>query len=158
VMADWTSQLAPDHAPPAASWWPPAPGWWVIAAGLLVIAALALIVVYRRDPFRRHRRAALRELERIEKWHADAVLTARAIQGVMRRYAVSVFGVARVGRLSGESWLSFVAEQGGVSLAGAPGRSLLTTAFANGSRTQDTCWLSGAREFVRRAARGRRKR
>lgn len=151
MTQSWLSQLAPAHAPPPPGWWPPAPGWWVLAA--LLLAAAAAGVWWWRDPYRRSRRAALRELRAIRTAEFDAVSSARAIESLLRRFALAVFGSARVARLTGDAWLTFVAAHGGTLLAGEAGRSLLSTAFGGGGNDERECWISGADAFVRRARR-----
>ena len=76
---------------------------------------------------------------------------ARAIENLLRRYALTVFGHERVAKLTGESWLQFVIAHGGDSLAGAPGRSLLRTAFGNHVDDDRGHWLAAAESFIRRA-------
>jgi hypothetical protein len=147
----WLSQLAHAHAPPPPGWWPPAPGWWLLA--VLLLAAAASAVWWWRDPYRRSRRAALRELRAIRAGDGDLVASARAIESLLRRFAMAVFGAARVARLTGNAWLAFVAAQGGTALAGEAGRSLLTTAFGGGPSDDRECWLAGADAFVRQARR-----
>jgi hypothetical protein len=143
------SQLAPAHAPPPPGWWPPAPGWWLLAALLL---AGALAAVWRwRDPYRRSRRAALRELRAIRAGESDLVTSARAVESLLRRFAIAVFGNTRVARLSGDAWLAFVAAQGGAALAGEAGQSLLATAFGGSASDHRASWLAGADAFVRHA-------
>ena len=110
----WLSQLAPAHAPPPPGWWPPAPGWWLLA--VLLLAATASAIWWWRDPYRRSRRVALRELRVIRAGDGDVVASARAIESLLRRFALAVFGSARVARLTGDAWLAFVAAQGGTAL------------------------------------------
>jgi hypothetical protein len=151
----WLTQLAPEHAPPPPGWWPPAPGWW-IAAALVLAAAAGFAWWWRRDPHRRRRRSAFRELRRIGASDAEAPEFARAIENVLRRFAMAVFGGDRVARLGGEAWLSFVGSEGGESLAGDTGRSLLSAAFGGRARDDRERWLAAANDFVRAAARPRR--
>jgi hypothetical protein len=161
MNATWLDQLAPDHAPATAGWWPPAPGWWAIA----VIAVLVIVGLARlwHDPYRRLRRAALRELRSIRASAAESAALATAIETLLRRYAVAVFGRDRVARLTGEAWLGFVCAEGGDALAGGPGRSLLSATFGGRVSRSDPAaeqdrerWLAGADAFIRRAARPRR--
>lgn len=147
----WLSQLAPAHAPPPPGWWPPAPGWWLLAVLLLGGASAALW--WSRDPYRRSRRAALRELRAIRADDSDLVASARAIESLLRRFALAVFGSARVARLTGDAWLAFVAAQGGTALAGEAGRSLLATAFGGCASNDRESWIAGADAFVRAARR-----
>lgn len=154
MSPDWLTQLAPAHAPPAPGWWPPAPGWWVSGALVLLLAAAA--TWWWRDPHRVSRRAALRELRRIREEQADPRSSARAIESVLRRYAMAVFGGERVARLTGQAWLEFVAAEGG-TLPLQAGRSLLAAAFGGGARDERESWLAGADAFVRRAPLKRRR-
>jgi hypothetical protein len=152
MTPSWLSQLAPAHAPPPPGWWPPAPGWWLLA--VLLLAAAAAVVWWWRDPYRRSRRAALRELRAIRtEEDSDIVASARAIESLLRRFAIAVFGAARVARLTGDAWLAFVAAQGGTQLAGNAGRSLLATAFGGGASDDLGRWIAGADAFVRQARR-----
>jgi hypothetical protein len=145
----WLSQLAPAHAPPPPGWWPPAPGWWLLA--VLLLAAAATVVWWWRDPYRRSRRAALRELRAIRAQDSDIVASAQAIESLLRRFAIAIFGAARVARLTGDTWLAFVAAQGGTQLAGEAGRSLLVTAFGGRASDDRERWIAGADAFVRQA-------
>ncbi|HEX5459887.1 MAG TPA: DUF4381 domain-containing protein [Steroidobacteraceae bacterium] len=149
MKANWTAQLAPAHAPPPPGWWPPAPGWWLVAALLLVAAVVT--VRWWRDPYRRSRRAALRELRVIRAEESDVIASARAIESLMRRFAVAVFGGPRVARLTGDAWLRFVAAEGGGPLGGDAGHSLLAAAFGGVKSDDRECWIAAADAFVRRA-------
>lgn len=155
MTPSWLAQLAPAHAPAPPGWWPPAPGWWI--AGALLLAATATGVWWWRDPYRRSRRAALRELRAIRRDESDLVTSARAIESLMRRFAIAVFGGARVARLTGDAWLAFVGAQGGGRLAGEAGRSLLCTAFGGSVSDDRECWLEGADAFVRHARQAARQ-
>jgi hypothetical protein len=154
MTPSWLSQLAPAHAPPPPGWWPPAPGWWLLA--VLLLAAAVTAVWWWRDPYHRSRRAALRELRAIRADDSDVVASARAIESVLRRFAIAVFGTARVARLTGDAWLAFVAAQGGAALAGEAGQSLLATAFGGGVSGDREGWIAGADAFVRGARRATR--
>lgn len=154
MTPDWLTQLAPAHAPPPPGWWPPAPGWWILTALALLAAAAA---AWRwRDPHRSSRRAALKELRRIREEESDPRSIARAIESVLRRYAMTVFGGERVARLTGKAWLEFVAAEGG-TLAAQAGRSMLVAAFGGGARDERESWLAGADAFVRHAPVKRRR-
>lgn len=149
MSADWLQELAPGHAPAAASWWPPAPGWWVLA--LLALVTIGALWRWLRQPERGPRRAALRQLQVIRASDADGAAVARATQNLIRRYALAVFGRERVARLTGERWLQFVIDAGGDALAGAPGRSLLAAAFGNHAQDDRELWIAGAEGFIKRA-------
>ncbi|HWG28922.1 MAG TPA: DUF4381 domain-containing protein [Steroidobacteraceae bacterium] len=156
MSAGWLSQLAPDHAPPPASWWPPAPGWWIAAALALLCAILC--VRWLRDRRRATRRYALRELKLIRSSDADGPAVARALQQLMRRYAIAVFGETAVAKLAGDAWLAFVVAEGGSALAGAAGTSLLVAAFGNHAGGDRQEWLTAAESFIRKAGVQRRRR
>lgn len=158
MTSSWLSQLAPDHAPPPASWWPLAAGWWI--AAVLALCCAIVCVSYLRDRRRATRCGALRELQLIRNSDADGPAVARAVQQLMRRYALAVFGETAVARLSGEAWLAFVVAEGGTALASAAGPSLLVAAFGNRSGDDRKEWLTGAESFIRKARvrrRGRRR-
>lgn len=155
MSPDWLAQLAPAHAPPRAGWWPPAPGWWAVTLCLLVL--LTLLARWLRSHVRAVRHSALAELHIIRHSDGDGPAVARAIQSLMRRYAVAVFGQARVAKLTGEAWLEFIVSEGGTAFAGAPGRSLLVAAFGNHPNDDREQWLIAAEGFIRRAARRRRR-
>lgn len=158
--SDWLAQLAPERAPQMPPWWPPAPGWWLLAA--LVIAAAVAAVLWWRWPPRRLRRVALRELQRIRTRAGDPAATARALQNLLRRYALAVFGADEVARLSGEEWLRFIAAHGATGLAGPLGQALLAASF--GGRTAQPVqeveregWCAATEAFVRSAAQAKKQ-
>jgi hypothetical protein len=157
MTSGWLSQLAPDHAPPAATWWPPAVGWWI--AAVLALLCTILYVRWLRGRRRAMRQCALRELKLIRSSDADGPAVARAVQQLMRRYAIAVFGPTAVAKLAGDAWLAFVIAEGGAALSGAAGPSLLVAAFGNHSGDDRKEWLTGAESFIRKAGvrrRGRR--
>ena len=157
MNSDWLSQLAPEHAPPAPGWWPLAPGWWAVLGLMLAIAVV--FVCWRkwwRDPHAEARRAALRELQQIRASDDDGPVVARAIENLMRRYAMAVFGRQRVSRLAGNSWLGFVTGEAGIP--NSSGESLLAAAFGNSPHDQRNEWIATADAFVRKSARKRRAR
>lgn len=146
LKADWLSQLAPAHAPPAPGWWPLAPGWWGLALLLVLIAAV--LVYGLRRPAARLRRTALRELRRLESGPNDDVRLAGELEQLMRRYAIAAYGREAAARLAGPAWLDFVVEHGGKELAGETGRSLLRAAYGSPDQADRARWLKGARGFL----------
>lgn len=151
---DWLTQLAPERAPLVPAWWPPAPGWWCVA--VLLLAALAGLLWWWRWPPRRLRRVAMRELRRIRRRDADVIETARAVQNLLRRYALAVFGADRVARLNGAEWLEFVATHGAGSLGGPLGEAMLAASFGGripaGQVPDRDAWCAAAESFLRHAA------
>ncbi len=153
MSTSWLAQLAPAHAPTAPGWWPPAPGWW--GAGLLIVLlATALVTAVRwwRHPRRRFRRAALRELRLIRASAVEGPAAARAIENLLRRYAVALYGRDVVARLTGRAWLEFARSAGAARLSGEAGRTLLAAAFGDSSHAGREDWLTAAAEFIRQAA------
>jgi hypothetical protein len=152
MNTQWLAQLAPEHAPAPPGWWPPAPGWW---ACLAVAALLAGgLLAWWRDPRRRLRRAALQELRAIRTCSTDPGATARAVENVLRRYALAVFGAGDTARLTGAPWLAFIGSHGGPAAADSWGPSLLAACFgpaASAANPDRERWLAGAETFVRRA-------
>jgi len=146
LNADWLSQLAPAHAPPPPGWWPLAPGWWGLALLLGLIAAAG--VYWYRRPAARQRRAALRELKRLESGPNDDARLAGELEHLMRRYAVAAYGREAAARLSGSAWLAFVVEHGGKELAGEAGQALLRAAYGSPVEADRARWLRGARGFL----------
>lgn len=147
VKADWLAQLAPAHAPPSPGWWPLAPGWWGVL--VLTLIGIAAIGYWQTRPSVRLRRAALRELERLEGLASDDQTLASGIQNLLRRYAVARFGRAAVAGLSGERWISFVVAHGGSAWAGTAGNHLLRAAWGSAVEADRSAWLSGARDFLK---------
>ncbi|MCP5227526.1 DUF4381 domain-containing protein [Accumulibacter sp.] len=145
--AEWLTQLAPAHAPPAAGWWPLAPGWWGVVALLLI--GVAGMAYWRTRPAVRLRRVALRELERLEALACDDRALASGIEDLLRRYALARFGRAAVAGLSGERWISFVVAHGGRAWAGTAGSGLLRAAYGSTVEADRGAWLSGARAFLK---------
>jgi len=153
MNADWITQLAPARPPPSPAWWPPAMGWWLVA-GLILILLGAGMAWWKSSAFdrgRRVRRAALAELAHIRSLDAEG--QPRAIQHLMRRYALSVYGARAVADLSGESWLRFIEAHGGAAFAGSSGRDFLAAAYGNGTRAAPPEWLLAAEAFIRRRPR-----
>ena len=147
VAPDWLTQLAPAHAPPPPGWWPLAPGWWVL---LILLGAVAAVIIYwQRHPLVRLRRIALRELANLQTTISDDMTLARELEHLLRRYAVARFGRDTVACLSGERWIAFVVEHGGVAWSGDSGASLLRAAYGGAANADRPAWLSGAHAFIR---------
>jgi hypothetical protein len=163
MTASLLEQLAPDRAPPPLGWWPLAPGWWGLMGLLLLSLALAAwLRKRRRQPsLKRWRRAALRELTRLEtvsgQAGSDDAHIARDVQQLLRRYAIARYGRDAVAALSGDAWLAFVVRHGGSDWAGESGQALLRCAYGGhaaalnqpASPADRTRWLNGARTFIK---------
>ncbi len=153
-QADWLAQLAPDRVPAPAGWWPPAPGWWALA--ILLVLVLAALWWWWRSPARRLRAATLRALRELERGGVDDAGFATALELLLRRYAISRYGRARVARLSGAAWMAFVAGHGGSELDGAAGRAFMALVYGGSGAADRARWIRAARGFVRARNRGRR--
>jgi hypothetical protein len=178
MSTEWLAQLAPEHAPAPPGWWPPAPGWWVSAA--IAVTLAGVLIHWWRNPRRRLLRAALAELQMIRAQTVDAAATARALENLLRRYALAVFGAEATARLTGDAWLAFVGAHGGrvgaPAAADAWGRSLLAACFGGGGGAREggprtaadatpedgpptsadatrESWFRGAERFLRHAGR-----
>lgn len=150
MNANWLDQLAPERAPAPPGWWPPAPGWWVLTALLIGVAIGAW--TWWRSPRRRLRRATLRELRKLRAADVTTGETAQAVQNLLRRYALAIFGQETVARLNGAAWLEFLAQHGAPNFGGGIGRSLLAACYGGGAAGADRAgWFAAAETFVRRA-------
>lgn len=147
VKPDWLAQLAPSHAPPPPGWWPLAPGWWVLAA--LLILSVVAVWLWQRRPQVRLRRAALRELAKIEQSAVDDADLARALTHLVRRYAVARFGRETVATLTGHRWIDFVVTHGGTPWSGEVGQALLRAAYGGECQPARKRWVAGAKAFFR---------
>lgn len=147
MKPDWLGQLAAAHAPAPPGWWPLAPGWWGLA--VLLIMAIVVIAYWQSRPAMRVRRAALRELYRLEMTAGDDADLARRLENLLRRYAVSRFGRAAVAELTGQHWIAFIVQHRGIALEGKAGASLLREAWGGTAEVDRTLWIKGARAFIK---------
>jgi Domain of unknown function (DUF4381) len=154
MSTGWLAQLSAAHAPPPPGWWPVAPGWWVLVGSLVLLVSASTI--WWLSPRYRLLRGALRELDSIVANDADAVRTSRAIQNLLRRYAVAAFGKRTVGRLSGDAWIGFLNSHNGGRFDPATAGSLLSAAFGNPQGDNREDWVAGAEAFLRGVPRARR--
>jgi hypothetical protein len=88
--------------PPPVPWWPPAPGWyWLLAVAAVALTWLA-VRHWRRWRANAYRRAALREL--------TAARTPADVAELLRRTALAVAPRATVASLTGEKWVTWLAD------------------------------------------------
>jgi hypothetical protein len=161
------------HLPGPIGWWPPAVGWWLLAA--LVLAGFALYAL--RYYQSRHRRAALKSLQRVRtalEQGVEPVICLQNVSTVLRRFAMTTAARVRetesaaeqdVPGLIGQRWLAYLDSrwQRDVFVSGA-GRALLAAPYARpnsierGAALELTAlcaeWLS-AQPAIPRAARTR---
>lgn len=147
ATTDWIAQLAPAHAPLPPAWWPLAAAWWVLLFVLMIM--LGAFIYKQTRPHTQLRRLALRELKRLQAEADDDTALARDLEHLLRRYAVARFGRDSVSALSGERWITFVVEHGGVSWLGGAGTNLLRLAYGGEATPQREAWLNGARGFIK---------
>jgi hypothetical protein len=114
---------------------------------VFVGASIAWVNYSRRGPRRRAQASALAELARIRL--LDEASQPPAIQRLMRRYALTVFGAPAVASLNGEEWLRFVATHGADAFAGTGGQEFLAAAYGKDAVQPE--WLGAAEAFIRRA-------
>lgn len=111
-MNDPLADLKDIHLPEPISWWPPAPGWWLLLALLAaLILALAAFLHYRRK-YQAWRKAALRELARLENTGLPAPELTEAVAALVRRSAMTAERVyrkpARAAHLQGAEWQAYL--------------------------------------------------
>jgi hypothetical protein len=106
---DPLAALRPLHEPLPVSWWPPAPGWWMLA--LLVPVLIGLCIYFFRRG--RTRRAALAVLEGVVRENNSEEELVRAVNSVLKRYALACYLQDEVASLTGEAWLRFLDAEGG---------------------------------------------
>lgn len=123
------------HLPGEIGWWPPAPGWWFLLA-LVLLGLAAYGIHYFRS---RHRRAALRMLERVRlalEQGAEPVDCLQNVSTLLRRFAMTtaarVDGAREdVAGLIGERWLGYLDSRWQRdAFARGPGRRLLAAPYA----------------------------
>ena len=104
---------------------------------------------YRR-PAQRLRRSGLRELAKVESTTVGDADLARALEHLVRRYAVVRYGREAVAGLSGSRWLAFAIARGATPWQGATGESLLQAAYGGSPQQPDRArWIAGARAFLK---------
>jgi hypothetical protein len=103
-------------------------------------------------PSSRQRRAALREINRLEAAVTDDAAFARQLEHLLRRYAVTRYGRGAVANLSGARWIDFLVRHGGNDWSGAAGSDLLCLAYGGNARPHREAWLKAARAFVKSRA------
>ncbi len=140
------------HLPDPVSWWPPAPGWWLLT--VVAVTALCLSAVAWRRYLRSPRRAAFKELERIETdpGFADSTSMAQALSGLLRRCALARFPRHEVAGLTGTTWLAFLDRTGGTTeFTAGSGRALLSAPYQTRSSIDAESLFTLVEEWIRRA-------
>lgn len=152
VADDPLAALRPLHPPAPVEWWPPAPGWWVL--GVLLLALLGLAWWYHRTSA--VRRAALAELQRLERTVPDDTRLTIGVNRLLRRVALACFPRRQVAALCGEAWLRFLdAQAGGGGFCAGPGRVLATAPFAPVCNLERAALIALVRKWIRTVCRRR---
>ncbi len=122
------SQLRDIHLPPAIGWWPLAPGWWLLTI-VILLGMGATIWLWRRHHRRyAYRRAALLECAQLEQQQHNTSQWLQALQGLLKRTAMSAYPQAPIAGLHGRQWLSFLdhhSHSNSQSFQQGPGHNLL---------------------------------
>ncbi len=150
------------HLPEPPGFWPPAPGWWLVFGGLLLVLVLAWVLGKRRKRLR-YRRAALRQLAKLERQKlADRDLLVR-VSSLLRRAALAAFPQSGCAGLQGENWLLFLDahDQGADAFSHGPGRCLAAGPYQPAPQYDRAALLGVCRSWLKqlppqpRAGRGR---
>lgn len=114
--------------PAAPGWWPPAPAWYGLALVLVAVVLWQLYRYWRRYRCNRYRRAALFELQNIERaCDPEAVL---ALPGLLKRTAILAYSRDQVAALSQDNWLRFLNQHCAAKpFSGHSGKILLTLTY-----------------------------
>jgi len=129
-MDDPLAALRPLHTPPPISWWPPAPGWWLV---LLATVALA-IIIYRYWRRMAPQRAALHELNLLNKNKIVSTHPVATLNQLLKRYALVCWPNSTIAPLSGKDWLKFLDANGGNGkFSEGPGHVLLSSPYQKDS-------------------------
>jgi len=127
------------HLPGPVGWWPPAIGWWLLMALVLVGIALYALRYYQS----RHRRAALKSLQRVcaaLEQGMEPVVCLQNVSTVLRRFAMTTAARERAAELDaqanvpgliGQRWLAYLDSRWQRdTFVGGAARSLLAAPYA----------------------------
>lgn len=141
---DVALQLRDIHLPEPVSWWPVAPGWWALL--VLLVVAIVMFAVLRKANRNRRRKRLLRdeirhELEAIRQHYqqsANSVMLARELSQLLRRAGISYYAASDIAGLTGDDWLSFLAQthsskRPGLSFSSDNARTLLSAPYLDDS-------------------------
>lgn len=109
---------------PPAPWWPPTLGWLV--QGLLLAIIISLLLTWWTARWRQnwYRRAGLVELQQIERATSES-LSLLTLAELVKRVALAAYPRDQVAGLTGDAWLRFLDQTGGMTaFSSGPGRAL----------------------------------
>lgn len=145
-MADPLAALRPLHAPPPVPWWPPAPGWWLLC--LTIVVAVAALLWWRRATAAR--RAALSELQALERSELSMQQKVARLNRLLKRYALVCAPATDTAALTGGAWLDFLDSRGGDGdFTRGPGRILLTVPYGGGEASDMSVLFGLARRWIK---------
>lgn len=108
---DPLAALQPLREPPPVSWWPPAPGWWFLAALIAVLLLALLVYLWRRHRANAYRRAALAQLEELQR--SEQHITNKPeylarVNALLKSVALIAYPRREVAATTGDQWLTFL--------------------------------------------------
>lgn len=111
--ADPLAQLQDIHVPAEIGLWPPAWGWWLSAIFLASSIAIIVFFIKRKKSRNAYRALAINELNTIqEKFTAEQNSEyLQALSILLRRTALSGFGLSFNASLKGSEWLEWLDHQ-----------------------------------------------
>ncbi len=123
-LVDLLNMLEPVPEPEAISMFPATVGWVYLGLALLVLLAALVRAMLKRYAASAYRRAALKELNTIDK--ADV----QALAALLRRTALAAYPRSEVAALTGPDWIAFLNKTGaGARIDGADAQALARAAY-----------------------------
>ncbi|MFA0811958.1 DUF4381 domain-containing protein [Microbulbifer epialgicus] len=102
------AQLHDIQEPPPVSWWPPAPGWWILALLGVICLIGAYLLVWRQRKKAARNRYRVEAITLLEAVDINRPTATAEMNEILKRVAVTTFGRARCGNLTGSQWLNFL--------------------------------------------------
>jgi len=142
---------------PSAAWWPPAPGWWLLAALALLLVASGVWLA-RRHVRRGPLRAAMREVDLLERDYSrngDTAMLAAGASRLLRRVAMRVAPASAAA--PGDAWRAFLGTHAGDASTAQELDILVTAPFRNRPSLDANALLDAVRACCRHALRRDRR-
>ncbi len=126
------------RVPEPVSWWPQTIGWKVLALALLLWLLYRLYLGARRWWKNRYRRAALAQLDAMQRQangqHQEVLA---GLPELLKATALQAYPRTEVAALSGTEWLAFLdSHYDGPAFSDQPGRKLIDVAYRDPSHWQ----------------------